>query len=170
MVKKISVREESDAVKPQRTIYTTGYTGQNVEALKPLLDKLHAILCDIRYSPNSRVPQWRGDSLFKRLGNQYDHTQELGNKAFKSGRIEIVDMEDGLFGIDAAYEIGNNLVLMCGCREFDGCHRAVIADALIAKGYEVIEIEDWEAYLEELTKGNLQGQADEDDRQIPLIT
>ena len=52
-------------------IYTTGYIGKHIENLPELLKSLAAVLIDVRFSPQSRLPHWSGDHLKRLLGKRY---------------------------------------------------------------------------------------------------
>lgn len=121
-------------------IMTTGYTGKNIADLLPLLDWHDAVLFDIRFSPYSRHWQWKQDYLRELLGSRYCHLQNLGNRAYQEGRIEIVDLEAG---IQTVLSAKTNAILMCGCAELQSCHRFVVMNELRRQQIEVVEIEDW---------------------------
>ena len=49
-------------IAPQREIkfYTTGFAGKDINDLKPLLERLDAVLVDVRFSPSaSELMRWR---------------------------------------------------------------------------------------------------------------
>ncbi|HRH46983.1 MAG TPA: hypothetical protein PKY82_35380 [Pyrinomonadaceae bacterium] len=121
-------------------IFTTGYTGKKVNDLKPLLEWLDAILIDIRFAPFSRQQHWQKDFLQEILRSRYYHVQNLGNKAYKEGRIEILNLESG---INTVLSSNSNVVLMCGCADLKSCHRFVLMNELRKLGFDVEEIEVW---------------------------
>ena len=41
------------APRPKTKFYTTGYAGQDINDLKPMLGALDAVLVDVRFSPTS---------------------------------------------------------------------------------------------------------------------
>ena len=129
---------QTDEVKP--IIYTTGYTGKDFEDLKPLIEHLNAVLVDIRFSPQSRRPEWTQDYLKLLLKNRYRHVAQLGNRTFRENRITIQNLD---LGIKTVLSFGINAVLFCGCEEFAQCHRAVIALDLRRRGIETEEITNW---------------------------
>ena len=124
-------------------IFTTGYTDKKIEDLPKLLDSLDAILVDIRFAPVSRQHEWHQNYLQVLLKNRYRHVQNLGNRSYKEGKIEIQNLELGLRTI---LSFGTNLVLMCGCADLRPCHRFVISNELQKKGFEVDEIENWKVF------------------------
>ena len=120
--------------------YTFGYAGQSVEVLQSRLDELGARVVDIRLSPCSRQPGWSKAELSEHLGERYRHVPALGNVNYKSGEpIQIANLELGLKILTAPIAAIPS-VLLCGCRHYAGCHRAVVADALNAEGYAVQEL------------------------------
>lgn len=119
-------------------IYTLGYTGRRPGEIYALAEQLDATVCDIRFSPRSRVPRWNKGRLEVLLGDRYMHIQELGNQNYKTGGpVEIVDLDAGLARIQ---DHPRPVILMCACKDLAGCHRAVIRDHLRAEGLEVEEL------------------------------
>lgn len=132
----------------QAFIYTTGYTGQHFDALRPLLDRLGALLFDIRLSPRSRVPHWRGEALQRLLGESYRHLPALGNLNYKTeGEICIADLN---FGIQEILRTGLPAVLLCACAKSESCHRRVVARELERMGARVIELNNWEEAAQQI--------------------
>ena len=121
-------------------IYTTGYAGKDVGDLKPMLQALDAILVDIRFAPYSQVTYWRKVYLKALLGKHYLHVPNLGNRTYKENKITIQNLE---LGLETILNISSNLVLMCACRELEGCHRKEIANELSKRAIPTVEISDW---------------------------
>ena len=119
------------------TIYTTGYAGRSLATLVRLLDDLHADLFDIRLQPWSRNPDWRKPTLEATLGSRYRHVGALGNVNYRSGPIQIANLQQGIQAI-AAHP--RPLVLLCGCGDPQHCHRTVVGDHLRQLGFEVQEV------------------------------
>lgn len=130
--------DENDEPTP---IFTTGYTGKRIEALKPMLERLDAVLVDIRFSPNSRVMHWRKAYLSTLLKDRYHHNPNLGNRTFREGRIAIQNLE---LGLETLLASSFPVVLMCACKEYSRCHRRVISEELGKRGYKTKEIPTWE--------------------------
>jgi uncharacterized protein (DUF488 family) len=121
-------------------IYTAGYYGRQPEELLALAEERDAIVFDIRIHPASRMPGWSGGRLARFLGERYRHVPELGNRAYKSGGpVEIADLETGLAQVLAS---PRPVILLCACRDFERCHRRVVAEALKRRGQSVREL-DW---------------------------
>jgi len=57
------------------TLYTLGYTGWAVDDVVAALDRLNAVLVDVRISPRSRNPAYSGKRLRERLGDRYVHVR-----------------------------------------------------------------------------------------------
>ncbi len=115
------------------TLYTYGYTGATPADLTAYIDELDAYLIDIRYSPRSRVPQWRRDALQRLAGvtehgrPRYRHIGAFGNVNYAGdGPIEISSPIVGLREI-APYRAARPVILLCGCRDWQTCHRRAVA-------------------------------------------
>ena len=122
-------------------LYTLGYTGWTPEALAGSVIVLEAVLADIRYSPRSRVPHWNQAHLVRLLARRYRHLKALGNRNYKGGDIELVDLPDGLRHLEALLAEYAAVILMCACRDLGTCHRRVVADACRdALGLEATEL------------------------------
>ena len=120
--------------------FTTGYTGKEVGQLPRLLDFYEAILADIRFAPHSRHLQWTKNYLTLMLKNRYRHVPALGNRNYKTGGIQIHNLEIGIRLIES-WE--TNVILMCACEDLKNCHRRVVKNELEKRGCEVREITDW---------------------------
>lgn len=113
-----------------------GYEGQKPEALHQAVTELGALLIDIRYRPFSRNAVWNKKNLQELFGDNYLHLEAWGNINYRGGPIEIADFDKGLKVV--LHELENRpVVLMCVCREFERCHRSVLADKLHRQGVEV---------------------------------
>lgn len=121
-------------------IYTTGFGGQNIEELKPLLERLDARLIDIRFAPAAQPLKWSKGYLRLLLKRSYLHVPALGNRPFKPGISAVQNLTLGLKILD---EQDCNILLLCECKMFDNCHRKIISQALAGLGKETIEIDDW---------------------------
>lgn len=104
-------------------LYDIGYLDvRKVEKLNALLVLLDAYLVDVRFSPNSRDPQWRQAAMKKEIGERYIHIKSLGNKNYKGGPIEFLDLPGGLDALAHLLQ-KKNVVVMCACWARDRCHR-----------------------------------------------
>jgi uncharacterized protein (DUF488 family) len=118
-------------------IYTIGYSGWKIEDVEAVLARLDAILVDVRMVPRSRwAPAWNSAVLAKRLGERYVWLREFGNKNYK-GTFEQIEIADFTTGLKRLHELSGlpfegakNVILMCGCRDVNICHRKVLAERL----------------------------------------
>lgn len=122
-------------------IYTTGYTDKDIADLPNLLEKFDAVLIDIRFSPYSKNLVWTKDYLSLLLKRRYQHIPQLGNRAFKEGKIQIQNLE---LGIRLITNLDYNAVLLCACKNLRECHRLTVMNELLKRGFEVEEIESWQ--------------------------
>lgn len=123
-----------------QSLYTFGYSGKQPDALLALTEQLDAIpygirsviVADIRFSPRSRIPQWNGGRLAKLLGDRYHHLPALGNRNYKGGPVEIVDLEAGVAQV-ADLLVHQPVILLCVCADIQHCHRRLAAEAILAR-------------------------------------
>ncbi|MGE3537157.1 MAG: DUF488 family protein [Candidatus Tectimicrobiota bacterium] len=114
-------------------LYTLGYSGWLPAALLAVAQEHNAVVCDIRFTPLSRHPQWRQGQLATLLGARYQHIQALGNRNYKNGGpIALVDYEAGKEAIAALLATGQAVILLCACAEVATCHRRLAAEQLAA--------------------------------------
>jgi uncharacterized protein (DUF488 family) len=120
-------------------IYTLGYQGRKLRDIKLLAAHLSATVIDIRYSPTSRNPEYRGAAPIGVLGNQYQWLRKFGNANYKQpgAPIQIVYYDEGRKGLE---HMATDIILMCVCRDYTHCHRKVVADLLRRDGFEVEEL------------------------------
>ena len=138
------------------TIYTLGYSGWKIEDVEAVLNRLDAILVDVRMVPRSRWAQaWNASALHSRLGNRYVWLKQFGNRNYKGtvDQIEIADFPAGEKRLRELTATGKAVVLLCGCRDVEVCHRKVLAQWL-AKAWKAEVV-----HLTHLDNGNSGGQA-----------
>jgi uncharacterized protein (DUF488 family) len=121
-----------------RQVYTLGYSGRKLDEVKAFVDEKQAILFDIRYSPRSRNPTWNEGNLRQALGARYKHIRALGNANYRGNSVRIQDFDTGLQAITRS---GRPVILMCACKEYEHCHRSVLADRLRKLGFSVSELD-----------------------------
>jgi hypothetical protein len=126
------------------TVYTIGYQGRTPEQLRRIAEERDAVIFDIRQYAGSRNPMWAKSNLAKALAGRYRHVNALGNANYKGALgpgagIVISDFDAGRAAIDAE---GRSVILMCACRDAEGCHRTTVANLLRATGagYRIEEI------------------------------
>jgi hypothetical protein len=122
-------------------IYTTGYAEKNIDRLPALLEHLDAVLIDIRFSPYSKDLVWTKNYLSLLLKRRYRHIPQLGNRAFRDGKIQIQNLE---LGIRLLSDLEGDAVLLCACGNLSECHRLVVSVELGKRGVEVRELDSWE--------------------------
>jgi len=142
-------------------IYTVGHSTRPVEELVELL-QAHGIrtLVDIRTVPRSRKnPQFNRDTLPKTLARadiRYVHLPRLGglrharkdsaNTAWRNasfrGYADYMQTDEFARGLEELRELTPDgpLALMCAEAVRWRCHRSLVADALFARGVEVLHI------------------------------
>ncbi len=146
---------------PQPLLFTIGHSTHSVEEFIALLNA-HGIrhLVDVRSIPKSRhVPQFNSDALGSSLnsaGIAYTHLKNLGgrrrslknstntgwrNTSFR-GYADYMATPQFAEGLAAVTEIAGSspTAIMCAEAVPWRCHRSLIADALILKGWQVRDI------------------------------
>ena len=145
------------------TVLTVGHSTRALEELIALLKQNQvAELWDVRTVPGSRrVPHFSAASLAAELprhGIAYRHVKELGglrkprpdsantawrNQAFRgyADYMQTPEFAAALEELVAAQE-GRRLAVMCAEAVPWRCHRSLLADALLARGVEVLDIID----------------------------
>ncbi len=80
---------------------------------------------------------WNEESLRQAFGARYKHIRALGSASYRGNSVRIQDFDAGLRAIA---ESGRPVVLMCACKEYEHCHRSVVADRLGELGFSVTEL------------------------------
>ncbi len=142
-------------------IFTIGHSNREWPEFLDLLRKNGIdLLVDVRKLPRSRAnPQYNAETIAKALektGIGYTHLESL--TGFRKGTQLTVESawENKSFKAYAAYmrspefkagldellrlSAGRSVAIMCSEAVWWRCHRRMIADALIARGYEVRDI------------------------------
>jgi uncharacterized protein (DUF488 family) len=146
---------------PQLALWTIGHSTRQIGEFTDLL-RAHEIrlLADVRTIPRSRHnPQFNTDALALSLrdaGLQYRHLPELGglrkpkkdsvndgwrNASFR-GYADYLQTEEFRRALEElmAYSTGTKTAIMCAEAVPWRCHRSLIADALVVRGWEVRHI------------------------------
>ena len=146
---------------PQPILFTIGHSTHSIEEFIALLNA-HAVrhLVDVRSIPKSRhVPQFNSETLAASLfasGISYTHIKALGgrrhsrkdsinrgwrNTSFR-GYADYMATPEFAQGLAALIEIARAgpTAIMCAEAVPWRCHRSLIADALILKGWQVEDI------------------------------
>lgn len=145
-------------------IYTIGHSTHPLPAFIDILKSFEiTFLVDVRTIPRSRTnPQFNKDSIsvpLKEAGIDYRHIAELGglrsrqktvtespntfweNKSFRN-YADYAMTENFRKGLEELKEIAakNCCAIMCAEAVWWRCHRRIIADYLLAEGYQVFHI------------------------------
>jgi uncharacterized protein (DUF488 family) len=143
------------------TIWTIGHSTRTLETFIALL-KAHAIgaIADVRAFPSSRRhPQFNLDALenaLQQVGIQYHHVSALGgrrksrpdsmnqgwrNSSFRgyADYMQTAQFKEGLARL-LSFAAGQPTAIMCAEAMPWRCHRSLIADALLSRGWSVRHI------------------------------
>lgn len=116
------------------TLYTFGYSG--MRGSPDLRDLLQGTLVETVI--DVRLSVWSGNRAFSTAtrhtvedaGLVYVHDKDLGNLAYKTGGIEIKNIEAIEYVLDRL-RAGDSVALMCVCPTPRGCHRWTLASAAL---------------------------------------
>ena len=129
-----------------KTLYTIGYHDWTLEEVASRVETLGALLVDVRIKPFSHKPGFKKKQLKMELADRYLHIEELGNENYQSGdpsKIEIADFDTGRQKLGRVYRKRRpeTLVLLCGCKNPQRCHRSVVAARLAErKGLDITHL------------------------------
>lgn len=143
------------------TIYTIGYAGWTPAGVKAKVEALGAVLLDIRYSPWSKRPEWKGEALRLLLGRaHYSHIKTLGNRNYRGDGPIVLDAPEAAIETVTRLLEHTPIVLLCACRDAEQCHRSVAADFLSERieGAAVVHLYPDTQHLE-LTEAQLASAA-----------
>lgn len=125
---------------PLHPLYSCGYQGHQVEALRQQAERLDAIVADVRLKPFSRDPAWRRGPLERVLGARYVWIEALGNLNYRGpGPVLLKDAEAGL-AVLREFLSQRPVILLCVCASPVACHRTVVANAIAAEGWPVLPL------------------------------
>jgi uncharacterized protein (DUF488 family) len=146
---------------PAGTIYTVGHSTHTLEELVEML-KAHGVagVADVRSIPRSRRgPQFNADALtvdlpksglayhpFKDLGGRRHTLKDSINTAWRNasfrGYADYMQTEAFVDGLDRLMELAARtpLAMMCAEAVPWRCHRSLIGDALLVRGWTVLDI------------------------------
>lgn len=114
-------------------VWHLGYRGLSVDQVVHAVERAGAILMDIRFSAGKPGDPWWARGVRDRLGDRFVENRALGNRAYKSGGLELADARGGI-GALLAWMEHRPVVLMCACERLDGCHRRSVLDILKQRG------------------------------------
>lgn len=124
-------------------LFTMGYQGHKPADMLALVERMNAIVLDIRYSASSPNPSFTLTGFRTLLGSRYELCKDFGNVNYRGdGPIVLVDYTHGIRRVMeiAAKHPGKPLILMCGCHSPANCHRSVVARFLTDDGFSVSEV------------------------------
>lgn len=146
------------AKKKKRIVYTIGHSTHSLEEFIAILDKYEIEkLADVRTIPKSRHnPQFNKENLKEKLKRRYIHLPGLGglrhttkesvNKGWRNasfrGFADYMQTEEFETNLLKLIDYANKKITAIMCAEAVPfrCHRSLIGDALLVKGFEVIDI------------------------------
>jgi hypothetical protein len=123
-------------------LYTWGYSGSKPLDLLSYQRALNATVCDIRFSPRSRVPFWNSGAIKGILPDaRYFYMIELGNINYKNDLpIELYKPQEAVRDIELILTY-HPAILLCGCADWHTCHRRTAAEYLARElGVEVAHL------------------------------
>ena len=139
--------------------FTIGHSTHDAETFGSLLRRNDVeLLADVRHHPGSRRIPWTNPGAIEAaLPVPYVHLIELGgrrpprpdspndfwrNPSFR-GYADYMGSEDFAGGLERLLALGaeRRVAVMCAEAQWWRCHRRLIADALVARGVEVLHID-----------------------------
>lgn len=113
-------------------VYAVSYSRYG-NLIHELMKRPHTLLIDCRKTAYSGMQEWCGDDLKARYKEAYRQAGlYLGNVNYNKDEapIAIANIHDGIRGLQMYLSEGFDLILMCGCTNYDHCHLKVIVEAL----------------------------------------
>lgn len=129
----------------------------STERLQELMTDKNTIIIETRYTPYApyRIQwnRWGKKGLFNTYDPRYYYFSEksygdgsndlnwLGNRNYKQPElgIQLVNPEQGIKYVVMGLERGQNVILLCGCKAYESCHRRIICE-LVAEKLPEVEI------------------------------
>jgi uncharacterized protein (DUF488 family) len=135
--------------------FTIGYGGRKLDEFLGLLCKYRiTMVVDVRLRPDrasmgcyakAKDPSKGIEGLLGRAGIEYLSLVELGNLFLDyddwQSRYRILLEKAGDVLVERLLRISKPFCLMCAEKSAEQCHRAIIAEYLVTKGWEVEHIE-----------------------------
>jgi Protein of unknown function, DUF488 len=125
-------------------VRTLGYSNVGAgEKLASWMSDPKTLLIDIRHTPYSYLYDWRSESLQKQYGRRYRWAGEyLGNVNHKlnNSPIKLANERAGIQGLRQYLDEGFTLILLCGCRDYEHCHRKTVVN-LLQQAMPEVEVE-----------------------------
>lgn len=114
-------------------IFTLGYSGWKPEAITELAQRMNALVVDCRLVPQSRYAPWNGVAFARRMGMHYLYVRAFGNVNYKLPleHAKLANFEQGALQVERCVaNTGRPIILMCGCKDVQECHRRLVAKSL----------------------------------------
>lgn len=133
MQKQVAFESGSNQMPPSiATLYNLYHIGYRRTSVLDEIDQALAqdrttILADIRYTPQSRNPEWTQAAFTKRYKKQYTWIRALGNTKHKEGTIDIANAEAGIAQLIGHLQ-QHPVILMCGCQAYEECHTKTVIE------------------------------------------
>jgi uncharacterized protein (DUF488 family) len=121
-------------------ILTVGHSTHGSEAFVELLRGAGVeLVADVRSFPGSRRMPWFGKARLRasleQAGVDYEHLPELGGRGTRTDE----ELAHGLERLEALAR-ERRVAVMCAEAQWRRCHRAQLADALAARGWQVVHL------------------------------
>lgn len=113
------------------TLQTLGYLGRRPADIPALL-RPGTIVLDIRLNAWSANPSYSKAGLREAIeaaGHRYRHEPRLGNRAYRSGGMEIAD--PSRIALIVTLLDQGHVALLCACAEIATCHRLVVTEMVL---------------------------------------
>lgn len=119
--------------------FTFGYQGRDPATLLEIVMAQNLGILDIRLSPRSQQAGWGKEDLQARFGDRYRWVPALGNKNYNvaDAPVTLANLKIGLQIVTTARR---DVILMCGCRRAESCHRTPVGALVAAEGIRVEEL------------------------------
>jgi Active DUF488-N3 subclade len=140
------------------SVYTLGYSQPGARlVLDTLIWQEGWLLIDIRHAPVSTWPDWTERALLQRYGPGYMHLPALGNLHYRDHRLPIVlaDAPAGVRQVVQSVDDGRRCLLLCACKDYRTCHRAIVARLLQQAGVPVTHLVNQRVPAEQVRIGHV---------------
>lgn len=123
-----------------KPIFTAGYGGHPARSLILAAREMDALVLDIRHTPRSKAPGYDQKELKSTLDSRYFHVPDLGNLNYANGgAIKLANAKRGIPWVLRLAAL-HSVILLCGCGQFESCHRAVVSQRLAGLGIKTQEL------------------------------
>lgn len=127
-------------------VYPIGYRSDGQYIAELMAEDASLLLIDTRNTPYSKIEvfaQYNRAALQTTYGERYHWAGLfLGNENYRERNkpIKIAQPERGIQGLMMYLKEGHDLILLCGCANYQTCHRKVIVEMLKEKvpGIDVV--------------------------------